>query len=226
MKLSVAIPCWSMNGVGKDVLKYSLDIISNQTFKDFEVVITDHSIDDDIKNLCENYSFVKYIRNENQRGNPSHNTNLGLKNCSGEYIKLLCQDDYLYGNDALETCYSDLKDSGKVWGFNSYFHTRDKVNLERLHIPSYNPNIELINTLGTPSALIIKNELNVYLDENLKYYYDCEFYKRLTIKYGLPNVSNKVTMINYIHENQTTNTIANNELRSFEENYIRRKYFC
>ena len=40
MKLSVAIPCWSMNGVGKNVLEYSLDIISRQTMKDFDVVVS------------------------------------------------------------------------------------------------------------------------------------------------------------------------------------------
>lgn len=226
MKLSVAIPCWSMNGVGKDVLEYSLDIISRQTMKDFEVVVTDHSTDDTIETLCSKFSFVKYFRNELQRGNPSHNTNLGIKNCVGDYIKLLCQDDYLYDEMSLEIAYNDLIDSVKVWGFNSYLHTNDKVNLERLHTPSFNENIQLINTLGTPSALIMKNCLGVYLDENLKFYYDCEFYKRMFLKYGFPNISSRITMVNYIHENQTTNTIANNDLRIFEESYIRRKYFC
>jgi len=226
MKLSVAIPCWSMNGVGKDVLKISLDILSKQTLKDFEVVVTDHSENNDIEILSKNYHFVKYIRNEKDRGNPASNTNLGLQNCAGEYIKLLCQDDFLIDKNSLETCVNDLENSGKVWGFNSYWHSIDRRNLERLYVPSFNNNIELTNTLGTPSALIIKNGLGVLFDENLKYMYDCEFYKRMFLKYSFPNVSKNDTMVNYIHKNQTTNTIANNELRSNEELYIRRKYFC
>lgn len=224
MKLSIAIPCWNMNGFGREILKFSLDILSKQSMKDFEVVITDHSIDNDLKDLCGNYLFIKYIRNEENRGNPAHNTNLGINNCSGEYIKLLCQDDYLIDEYSLFNCVDNLEKSGKVWGFNSYWHTTNKIDLERRHIPSFNNNIQLINTLGTPSAVIIKNGLNILIDENLKYCYDCEWYKRISLAYGIPNISMVDTMVNYIHENQTTNTIATRELITSEEEYIRGKY--
>ena len=229
MKVSIAIPCWAMGGEGKNVLNHSFKILKTQSLKDFEVVVTDHSEDYGIKHVCDSFSKdfkIKYIRNEMQRGNPSNNTNLGLMNCGGEYIKLLCVDDYLLDETSLEHCYNDLKSSGNVWGFNSYFHTSDYVNLDRRHIPSFNNNIEMINTLGTPSALIIKNGLEIYMDETLKFYYDCEFYKRVYLKYGLPNISQNDTMVNYIHPNSTTNTIANNSLRNFEENYIRGIHKC
>jgi hypothetical protein len=64
------------------------------------------------------------------------------------------------------------------------------------------------------------------MDETLKFYYDCEFYKRVYLEYGLPNISQNDTMVNYIHPNSTTNTIANNSLRNFEENYIRGIHKC
>lgn len=226
MKLSIAIPCWNMNGVGSNVLKFSLDIIKKQTYKDFEVVITDHSVDSNIEDLCKLYDFVKYIRNEENRGNPASNTNLGIINSSGEYIKLLCQDDYLLDENSLKKCIDGIESSGLVWGFNSYLHTTNKIHLERRHIPSFNDNIQLVNTLGTPSALIIKNGLNVLMDDKLKYMYDCEFYKRIYDEYGLPNISTEDTMVNYIHPNQTTNTIVNNELIRFEEEYIKGKHRC
>lgn len=227
MKLSVAIPCWSMGGKGHEVLDYSFKILERQTLKDFEVVVTDHSIDDNVKNVCDNSSLnVKYIRNEKDRGNPASNTNLGLSNCVGDYIKLLCQDDYLYDDVSLENCYNDIVGSNNVWSFNSYFHTNDYKNLYRRYFPYFNERIETVNTFGTPSALTIKNGLGIYCDENLKFAYDCEFYKRIYIKHGLPNLSDKVTMVNYIHENSTTNTIANEQLRMDEENYIRRKHKC
>lgn len=226
MKLSVLIPCWSMNGKGKEVLEFSFKILEQQTFSDFEIIIPDHSIDKDIEKLCKKYNHlnIKYIRNELNRGSGSSNINLGLLNCSGEYIKLLCQDDYLYSNDSLEKCFNDVY--GHVWGFNSYYHTSDKINLYRKHLPTFNDRIEIINTLGTPSALIIKNGLDIFMDENLKFCYDCEFYKRIFLKYGLPNISENVTMVNYIHENSTTQSIATDELRIYEENYIRRKFLC
>lgn len=226
MKVSIAIPCWNMNGVGAAVLRYSLVGISNQTFKNFEVVVTDHSPDPTIEELCKEYDFVRYYRNGNNRGNPASNTNLGIGVCSGEYIKLLCQDDYLLDENSLAHCVNDIESSGRAWGFNSYVHTTDKVNLERRHVPAFNDNIHLINTLGTPSALIMKNGLNIWMDENLKYMYDCEFYKRVYDVHGLPNISTNDTMVNYIHQNQTTNTIVNNELVRSEEEYVRRKHQC
>lgn len=215
-----------MNGVGAAVLKYSLVAISNQTFKDFEVVVTDHSPDDNIEQLCETYTFVRYIRNLEKRGNPASNTNLGISYCEGDYIKLLCQDDYLLDENSLAHCVNDIELSGSAWGFNSYWHTTDKINLERRHVPTFNDNIHLINTLGTPSALIMKNGLNIWMDENLKYMYDCEFYKRVYEVHGLPNISMNDTMVNYIHKNQTTNTIVNNELVRNEEEYVRSKHSC
>ena len=66
MKLSVAIPCWSMNGKGASMLEHSFSILEQQSFKEFEVVVTDHSIDTDIEDLCSKWSSrltINYIRN-------------------------------------------------------------------------------------------------------------------------------------------------------------------
>lgn len=226
MKLSVAIPCWSMNGKGASMLEHSFSILEPQSFKDFEVVVTDHSIDSDIEKLCSDWKerlSITYIRNEELRGYPAQNTNLGIQNCKGDYIKLLCQDDFLYGNDALDKVYENISRSDSQWMFMSYWHSRDRVNLYRYYIPYLSENISLINTLGTPSALTIKNKDVMDFDINLKSMYDCEFYGRMIRKYGGPLIVNDVTMVNYIHENQTTNTIVDSALLSNEEAYIRRK---
>lgn len=227
MKLSVAIPCWSMNGAGSEMLNYNFSILSKQTFKDFEVVVTDHSIDDNIKILCKSWDRVlniNYIKNEEFRGCPAHNTNLGLKNSKGDYIKLLCQDDYLYDENSLEILYKRISENDSDWMFSSYVHTNDRKNYYRHYFPYYNENIKLVNTFGTPSAMTIKNSDLIEFDNNLKFMYDCEFYHRMFLKYGHPLLVDSITMINYIHENQTTTSIVNNELFTNEQEYIRRKY--
>ena len=57
---TIAIPTWEINGKGVEYLEYSLNIIAHQTFKDFDIVISDHSINDDIKNLCKEWSSNRY----------------------------------------------------------------------------------------------------------------------------------------------------------------------
>ena len=227
MKLSVAIPCWSMNGTGREMLKYNFNILQKQSFQDFEIVVTDHSEDRDIESLCSewsNYLTINYIRNEEFRGDPAQNTTLGLKNCKGDYIKLLCQDDFLFGNDALEKIYSNISKDDSKWMFMSYWHTNDRYNLYRHYTPYYNQNIGFVNTFGTPSALTIKNENVLEFDINLKSMYDCEFYYRMFNQYGMPLIINDATMVNYLHENQTTNSIINTEILQKEEAYVRGKH--
>ena len=56
MKISICIPTWEQYGKGLEFLKNNFDKILNQTYKNFNVIISDHSIDNEIKNLCESYS--------------------------------------------------------------------------------------------------------------------------------------------------------------------------
>ena len=53
--ISIAIPCYDINGKGGEVLDYSMNIINNQTFKDIEVVISDHSKigENDVENILK-----------------------------------------------------------------------------------------------------------------------------------------------------------------------------
>ena len=48
MKISIAIPTWESYGRGGEFLDDLLRTIEIQTFKDYEVCISDHSIDDEV----------------------------------------------------------------------------------------------------------------------------------------------------------------------------------
>lgn len=233
MKISIAIPCWSMNGEGQNILNKTLLSIASQDFErnEFEIIITDHSEDANIENVCYQYRDsgldIKYYRNENKRGNPAANTNMGLDKCSGDYIKLLCQDDYFYDNQSLSFCYVRISDSNLKWSFDPYVHTNDRVTYFRYYVPYINDKIGYINTLGTPSALTISRDVTERFDENLFSMYDCEFYHRMNKKYGNPNLclnGYRATMVNFLHENQTTNTIITEERLEKEKQYVIQKH--
>ena len=109
MKVSVACPTFEYYGRGVEVLDDMFRTISNQTLKDVEVVVSDHSRTDEIEDYCKKNEHdlnIKYLRNENGRGNPCINTNNAIDNCTGEIIKIFQQDDFLYDTEALEKMYN------------------------------------------------------------------------------------------------------------------------
>ena len=99
--ISIAIPTYEMNGRGPGFIEQSLNYISRQTYTDLEVVISDHSLNDEIKNICENFKSldINYIKNETDRGSSSANLNNAIRNTKYDIIKFLMQDEFLY--DAL-----------------------------------------------------------------------------------------------------------------------------
>ena len=73
---SIAIPTYGYDGKGVEFLDYNFEKLNNQVFKDFEIIVSDHSIDDTIKTICNKWGDtlnIKYYRNEpgRNRATPS-----------------------------------------------------------------------------------------------------------------------------------------------------------
>ncbi len=99
MRLSIAIPTFEYRGRGKEFLDFLFRTIEFQTFKDFEVVVSDHSKDDTLVDVIDNFKYkfdIRYIKNKNDLGNGPANTNHALRNCSGDIIKVMFQDDFFF----------------------------------------------------------------------------------------------------------------------------------
>lgn len=215
---SIAIPTWEINGLGAEYLDYSFNILVHQTFKDFEVVISDHSLDDSILNVVKNWSEyldISYIRNDQGRGKIAPNLNVAMSQCSGEYIKILFQDDFLYGENALmdikyeiDNSYNEVK-----WLVTACCHTRDAEVTYDVMIPFYHDKIYTgHNTISCPSVLTVKNDIDTLsFNEDLNWVVDCEYYKRCYDKFGLPTIVKNVCTVNRESEIRTTNMISEDE---------------
>jgi len=226
--ISVVIPCYEMHGFGLNFLNQSLAILEKQTFKDFEVIVSDHSVDESIKGLCASWSKcldIKYFKFEEKRGNSSANVNNCIRKSQGKFIKVLCQDDFLFNTESLLNTYEILnKNPNAKWLVSKYIHSNDGINYYREHIPEWNDNIHFHNTIGTHSCLSFINEGSIFFDENLIWFMDCEFYKRIKEKYGLPLILNEITIVNRTWSGSVTNSIINKELVNRETQYILLKY--
>lgn len=228
MKVSICIPCYEMHGRGGDFLDFSLHKIRSQTHQDFEVVISDHSQNREVENVCEKHSSagmnIKYLRNEVDRGNSSSNINNSISNSTGDIIKILFQDDFLYHQDSVKDVVEMFSLKNAEWLVTSSCHTPDGKNFERFYFPRYTEDVmEGNNLISSPSVLSFRNTKDVWFDTNLVWLMDCDIYKRLYIRYGEPSYLNKVNVVNRTWEGQFNNHIPW-ERKNWEIEYGRKKY--
>jgi len=211
--ISIAMPTYESFGRGVEFLKFHFELFLKQTYQDFEIVISDHSLDDKIENLCKEYGEminINYARNPENRGNFTDNTNKAIKRCKGDIIKILFQDDFLRDDRSLEKIDSAFTDEVE-WLVTACEHTYDGVNFGRLHVPAYNDKIYTgNNTIGNPSVLSFRRHDDMPLfDERFIWAVDVDLYKRLYDKYGTPTILNEVTVVIRLWERQMTHLISN-----------------
>ncbi len=217
-----------MRGFGHIFLKESFDILTKQTFKDFEIVISDHSRNDLIENLCKEYSdklAITYYRNKEQLGNYSFNINTAIKKSTGKLIKILLQDDILASNESLREISDSFNIDKDYWLVTPCIHSADRIHRFNPFYPRYNLGIQYgKNTIGSPSVLTIRNDHPLLFDEKLIWLNDCDYYKRWYSTFGPPVILKNIGVVIGVGDHQITNTIAKFKLRQKEFFYIVRKY--
>lgn len=226
--ISICIPTYEMNGQGSDFLRQSFEIITKQTFKDFDIVISDHSKDSGIKDLCKEYKErldIYYYRYIKKRGNSSANINYAIKKAKGKLIKILFQDDFLFNSKSLEEIVKNFDLKKDYWLVTACKSSKDGIHFYRAFFPRYNDLIHLgNNTISSPSVLTLKNDNPLLFDEKLIWLMDCDYYKRCYEKFKNPKILNRVNVVNRVGDHQVSNLLANNTLKEKEYEYILNKY--
>ncbi len=194
--ISICIPAWEMRGKGVELLTRCLDSIMAQTYKDYEIIVSDNSQYKEIYELCQKYP-VKYFYNP-KRGMAA-NTNNALIMASGELFKILYQDDYFADENSLQ----DIMDN---FGTSTWLISGCSNNPH----PYWNKDVPTgKNTLGSPSCLTMKYK--VQFNESLKWILDCELYGRLYHIHGWPKILDKINIIMGEGEWQETNNLTEEE---------------
>lgn len=110
--ISIGLPVYN----GENFLRETLDSILAQTFKDFELIISDNASTDNTAAICRAYASqdrrVCYYRNEHNLGAaPNYNRVFELSN--GKYFKWAAHDD-LYAPEYLEQCIKILESNSEI----------------------------------------------------------------------------------------------------------------
>lgn len=199
--LSVVIPIHDMPN-GEYFLWRAIQSIMYQTFKDFEIVIT-------------------------QEGKMAENTNAGIKKARGDLIKILYLDDYLAHQGSLQEIVDNFK-SEDQWLVTGCLHQSSEEGiLEEPHSPHYPKYTDDIHTgnngIGSPSVLTFRREGGLLFDEEMSWLLDCDLYKRYYATYGKPKLLNDLNVVIGIGSHQTTHKLSQRE-KSSEHEYLNNKY--
>jgi len=228
MKLSVAIPTSKMPN-GKNLLIRCLDSLWNQSFQNFEIIVTDNSDDSELYDVCNSYGLANAKRGFSDVGikyflNPvkgmAQNTNEAIRQSKGELIKIIYMDDYLAHKDSLWKIVSHFEGHWLVTGC---LHD-DGLDVDRPHMPHYSDDIHTgNNTIGSPSVLTIRNRDPMLFDESLQWLLDCDYYRRMHDRWGDPVILKDKNVVLGLHPGQMTHTMGD-QRKIDEYNYMINKY--
>lgn len=186
-KVSICIPAYKR----PELMRACLQSISEQDFTDYEVVITDDSISDDVGIVVSEFKQkiknLRYYKNKERKGSPE-NWNECIGKATGEYIKIIHCDDSFSGVASLRKYVSALDaNPGVDFAFSSshacdeggriiWTHRPTEAQVEEL---SKNPDsLYGSNIVGAPSVTIHRRSAIRY-DKNLKWLVDFDYYMML-----------------------------------------------
>jgi len=224
--ISICIPAYKRI----DYLKRLLWSIEIQKFKDFEVIISDDSNDDSVAVLLKEFNGrfeIKYFKNEKALGTPA-NWNNAISKATGEWIKLMHDDDWFDNENSLEK-FALATNNNNKFIFSAYTNkteltndTEKKFFNENLKTTILKNPLRLLakNSIGPPSVTLFHNSIKDKYDEGLKWRVDIEYYIR-NISKGIEFTYINELLINVgVSESQVTNYCLNVPSVEIPEMYI------
>ena len=206
--VSVIIPTY--NRVNS--LTDSLTSITNQTYKNIElIVVDDNSLDNTKEIICSlEIPNLKFLTHEKNLGAPAAR-NSGIKNCTGDFIAFMDDDDmwhpekierqlnYLIQNPEADAVFCEFK-----YVLKNKFYYPDKIMFDNNLL-----DLSLNRSLGSFSLpLIRKNCIDVtgLIDINLPSCQDWDYWIRLVQNFNLKKISDCLVTRN-LSKDQITSDI-------------------
>lgn len=228
---SIICPVYNMkNGQCERFLVEYFSHLLYQTFKDFEVIVSDQSADDAFLDICDTFSHVlniTHVRNDSNINTAANNVNTGIRHASGELVKLLYVDDFFVDANALakiQSHFSTNKD--KNWLISGFVHSNtDRTSFFDARKPRYNQlHVLGDNTTGNPSNYTVRRNCALEMDENLKWLVDGEYFFRSYYHYGLPIMIDDILVGFREHGSSAFLDNSYRELDAKERQYCLEKY--
>jgi len=213
--ISICIPAYKRTAY----LKRVLDSIAVQTYRHFEVIVTDDTpgkeLADFIKNLPYDFPLI-YIHNDPAKGTPLNWTE-GMKHAKGEWIKIIHDDDWLTDADALQHYADAVREevdcifSGYVACYEAENRLVNKTITQKKfqRIQRHPHELFASNQIGPPSVVLFRKTMGQLYDPQLKWLVDLEAYVTILQKFNCVYIDRPLITMSY-NETQVTNDCFRN----------------
>lgn len=184
MLISICIPTYNSG----DKLIRLLDSVKKQTFTDYEIVISDDSRNNSVKEIIDHHYSdlnIRYYHNTNALGTPA-NWNNAVALSKGEWIKLMHHDDWFLDETALQTFVDHISVNPRAKLLFCAFKNVDILNNTTSVASCSAFEIQLLkwnylnlykNFIGNPSCTLVSSALKPYeYDKRIKWLIDFDFY--------------------------------------------------
>ncbi len=183
-RISICIPAYKR----PENIDRLLQSIAIQTFKNYEIIITDDSPDNSLQPVLQKYAHLPiiYYKNEKALGTPA-NWNYAISKAAGEWIKLIHDDDWFASDKSLEV-FADETAKGKKFIFSAYNNVIENTrDIKPMFFPATwkkkiieNPLLLLPrNVIGPPSVTLMHKSIHEQYDTSMKWRVDIDFYIRI-----------------------------------------------
>lgn len=206
-KVSITIPAYQ----NLPMLIRLLDSIQVQSFTDYEVIVTDNTPGDEVKEYVEAQGLdIRYHHNIPPLSS-RENWNLGMELSRGEYIKVMFADDFFSGSDSLAKMVELLeKDPDADIAFCGTWQVSETERYVRSITPKQVKKLKqdyrylyAANVIGAPSAVILRNRPLRFCPD-LLWLVDVELYLRILQKNPHFSYTTQPLVSIGIHDGQVT----------------------
>jgi len=228
--ISICIPTYER----LNYLQRLFTSIEIQTFRDFEVIITDDSKTDVIEQFsnCFNGNFhLRYIRNSPSLGT-SKNMVEGLKYARSNWIKMIHDDDFFSTEHSLQILADSINEKYHFI-YSGYYEFREetgKISDKTISQTKFQSLIKKPsvlfggNLIGPPSVMMVRKDITEFFDINLRWFTDMEYYFRTLNENDSIYINKPIVNVSINQSQITSYTRTNPEVVIWEMAYLFDKY--
>jgi len=237
-KVSVCIPTYN----SAIYLGEAIKSVLNQTFTDFELIISDNASNDNTIEIVQSFkdNRIKYFRNQENIG-MVENWNQCVKKCNGKYITIFHADDImlpknlelkikvLEQNSSVGFVHSNIftiNTSGLIIGNHWAIDNLPCTSLVESGLQVFRKLIIGRNFISAPSVISKREcyEHLGYFNSEFCYVVDWEMWLRIAFHYDIAYIS--TPLIKYrIHKNQGVNKFFGKVIDIIEELQVKKNIF-